>query len=128
MISYTTDNTPNFALETVATYSCITGFYVVAAEVRTCMDDDGMDAIGIWIGEPPTCVRKLEWMCWLLWLKGIYNKEYVLTNCCLRNSHLQISCVHLSLIPMERYSTFLLDHLTPSEQKLNILRYPALRV
>ncbi len=60
MISYTTENTPNFALGTVATYSCITGYFLVVSEVRTCMDDNGMDAIGIWIGEPPTCVRKLE--------------------------------------------------------------------
>ena len=34
---------------------------MVVSEVRSCMDDDGMDAIGIWISEPlPICVRKLQ--------------------------------------------------------------------
>ncbi len=59
MISYATDNTPNFALGTIATYTCMTGFFLVVSEVRTCMDDGGTDTIGTWIGEPPTCVRKL---------------------------------------------------------------------
>ena len=59
MISYATDNTPNFALGTIATYTCMTGFSLVVSEVRTCMNDGGTDAIGTWIGEPPTCVRKL---------------------------------------------------------------------
>ncbi len=59
MISYAPDNAPNFSLGTVATYSCITGFFLVVSEVRTCMDDNGMDAIGVWIGEAPTCVGKL---------------------------------------------------------------------
>ncbi len=61
MILYAPDNTPNFALGTIATYSCIIEYFLVASEARTCMDDDGMDAIGIWIGEPPNCVRKLRY-------------------------------------------------------------------
>ncbi|XP_064386526.1 sushi, von Willebrand factor type A, EGF and pentraxin domain-containing protein 1-like isoform X2 [Halichondria panicea] len=58
MISYAPDNTRNFSLGTIATYSCMIGFSLVVSEVRTCMEDDaygGTDAIGIWVGQPPTC-------------------------------------------------------------------------
>ena len=65
MISYAPDNTRNFSLGTIATYSCMIGFSLVVSEVRTCMEDDaygGTDAIGIWVGQPPTCTRKLVFM------------------------------------------------------------------
>ncbi len=60
MTSFTPDITANFSLGTVATYSCITGFFLDLSEgeVRTCMEDGGADAIGMWSDDPPTCVRK----------------------------------------------------------------------
>ncbi len=61
-ISYSPDMTANFALRTEATYSCNIGFFLVVFErnkVRTCVEDGGTDAIGMWSDDPPTCVRKL---------------------------------------------------------------------
>ena len=61
-ITYADDTTPNFDLGTTATYECNEGYFLnVSAgnRVRTCVDDDGMDAVGIFDGEAPTCVRKL---------------------------------------------------------------------
>ena len=59
MISYSPDVTPDYDLGTEATYTCEAGFYLEGNEVRVCMDDDGMDAIGGWSGREPSCVRKL---------------------------------------------------------------------
>ena len=53
--------TPNYALGTVATYYCNTGYVLdlaVGSEMRTCVDDDGMDATGIFDHQAPTCIRK----------------------------------------------------------------------
>ena len=47
MISYSPDVTPDYDLGTEATYTCEAGFYLEGNEVRVCMDDDGMDAIGV---------------------------------------------------------------------------------
>ncbi len=58
MISYSPDVTSDYDLGTKATYTCEAGFYFEGNEVRTCMDDDGMDAIGMWSGQEPNCVRK----------------------------------------------------------------------
>ena len=52
---------PNYALGTVATYSCNAGFVLdlsVGSEMRTCVDGDGMDAVGLFNHEAPSCVRK----------------------------------------------------------------------
>ncbi len=54
MICYSPDD-----LGTEATYTCEAGFYLEGNEVRVCMDDDGMDTIGVWSGQEPSCVRKL---------------------------------------------------------------------
>ena len=59
MISYSPDVTPDYDLSTEATYTCEAGFYLESNEVRVCMDDDRMDAIGVWSGQEPSCVRKL---------------------------------------------------------------------
>ncbi len=59
MISYSLDVTSDYDLGTNATYTCEAGFFLEGDEVRTCMDDDGMDAIGVWSGQEPICVRKL---------------------------------------------------------------------
>ena len=62
VISYAANMTANFDLGTEATYSCNTGFFLVVSgrnEVRTCMEDGGPDAIGMWSDDPPSCVRKL---------------------------------------------------------------------
>ncbi|XP_064386513.1 sushi, von Willebrand factor type A, EGF and pentraxin domain-containing protein 1-like [Halichondria panicea] len=59
MVSYESDNSDNLALRTVATYSCTAGFFLDVSEgdeVRTCLDDDGMDTIGMWSGQEPSCV------------------------------------------------------------------------
>ena len=62
-IRYAPDDTPNYALGTVATYSCNTGYVLdltVGSRTRTCTDDDNvMDAIGEFSGQAPTCVGGL---------------------------------------------------------------------
>ena len=63
MISYSPDVIPYYKLGTEATYTCEAGFYInitEANQVRRCMDDNGMDAIGGWSGQEPSCVRKLS--------------------------------------------------------------------
>ena len=60
MISYSPDVTPDYDLGTEATYTCVAGFYLEGNEVQVCMDDDGMDTIGVWSGLEPRCVRKLS--------------------------------------------------------------------
>ncbi|XP_064386053.1 sushi, von Willebrand factor type A, EGF and pentraxin domain-containing protein 1-like [Halichondria panicea] len=57
MISYFPDVTSDYDLGTEATYTCEAGFYLEGNEVRVCMDDDGMDTIGVWSGQEPSCVR-----------------------------------------------------------------------
>ena len=59
-ISYSPDVTPDYDLGTKATYTCEAGFYLEGSEVRVCMDDDGMDTIGVWSGQQASCVRKLS--------------------------------------------------------------------
>ena len=56
--SYSPDVTPDYDLGTEATYTCEAGFYLEGNEVQVCMDDDGMDAIGVWSGQERSCVRK----------------------------------------------------------------------
>ena len=61
MISYSNAGTPNYALGTVATYSCDSGFVLdlsVGSEMRTCIDDGDNDAEGIFDMQEPACVRK----------------------------------------------------------------------
>ena len=60
MISYSPDVTPDYDLGTNATYTCEAGFHLKGNGVRVCMDDDGMDAIGVWSDQEPSCVRKLS--------------------------------------------------------------------
>ena len=60
-ITYNPDNTPDYDIGTLATYTCDEGFAFASAltiQLRNCNDDDGMDAIGVWGGSAPTCVRK----------------------------------------------------------------------
>ena len=61
MITYTTVGTPNYALGTVATYTCDTGFVLdlsIGSETRTCIDDGDNDAEGVFDMQEPACVRK----------------------------------------------------------------------
>ena len=61
MIVYATDLTPNFDLNTTATYSCNDGYTLdlsIGVEVRTCIDDGNNDAVGVFSGKEPACVRK----------------------------------------------------------------------
>ena len=59
VISYATDNTANYDLGTVATYSCNQGFFLEEPNrIRTCFDDDDGDAEGVFDGQEPRCVRK----------------------------------------------------------------------
>ncbi len=65
VITYMPDMDETFALETFATYSCTAGFFLNVSngnKVRTCMNDNRMDAIGMWSDDPPICVRKLNFM------------------------------------------------------------------
>ncbi len=58
MISYSPDVTPDYDLGTNATYTCEDGFYLEGNQVQMCVDADGMDAIGVWSDQEPSCVRK----------------------------------------------------------------------
>ncbi len=60
-INYSTDDGPNYVLQTTATYSCDEGFFLnVTENTRTCQDDDDDDDEGAWSDEAPTCVRELH--------------------------------------------------------------------
>ncbi len=68
MISYSPDISPNFDLGTDATYTCDAGFFLdvtASSQVRTCIDDYGMDTIGVWSVQEPSCIRKLSTMNFL---------------------------------------------------------------
>ncbi len=62
VITYATDITPNHDLGTIATYECDPGYFLGLSLgesiTRTCMDDDGLDAIGHFSGQAPRCIRK----------------------------------------------------------------------
>ena len=55
---YTTDTTPLFGIDTVATHTCDAGFALVGDSTRTCIQDDQADTVGVWSSSPPTCERK----------------------------------------------------------------------
>ena len=61
-ITYTPNTTPNYDLGTVASYACDPGFVLDlslgVSEMRTCVDDNGLDAIGVFDRQAPICVRK----------------------------------------------------------------------
>ena len=57
MVTYTTDMMADFEVATVATHSCDAGFVMQGSTTRTCVDDDGMDNVGVWTESPPTCAR-----------------------------------------------------------------------
>ena len=75
-IAYAPNDETNFALETVATYSCSTGFILDTSgggsETRTCMDDGNSDAVGKFTGQAPICIR--EFNCMKL-LKFVNNNQ-----------------------------------------------------
>ena len=59
-ITYTVDLTADFELGTTATYDCNEGYFLdlsVGSEVRTCVDDNDGDALGVFDGQAPACVR-----------------------------------------------------------------------
>ncbi len=62
VITYAPDTTPSYDLSTVATYDCDAGFVLDlslgGSEMRTCFDDDGLDAIGEFDNQTPRCIRK----------------------------------------------------------------------
>ena len=63
VITYAADTTPNYELGTEATYSCNDGFFLevsIGVRVRTCEDDGDGDALGVFNGQAPSCVRKLS--------------------------------------------------------------------
>ena len=60
MISYSPDVTPDYDLGTNATYTCEAGFYLEDNGIRMCVDDNRMDAIGVWSGREASCVCKLS--------------------------------------------------------------------
>ena len=62
---YSPDNSPNYALGTDAIYLCNNGYYLESggSQRRTCVDDDGMDAIGEFNNPdatPPVCTRRFN--------------------------------------------------------------------
>ena len=62
VVTYTTDMMADFELGTVATHTCNPGFALLGSlggsTTRTCVDDDGMDNVGVWIESLFTCGRK----------------------------------------------------------------------
>ena len=56
-ISYSPDATSPFDIETVATYSCIDGFFLSGSDTRTC-EGDGASFSGMWSGTAPICSGK----------------------------------------------------------------------
>ena len=61
-------------LGTYAAYICEAGFNIIN-QVRMCMEDDGLDAIGMWSGQEPSCVCKLSAKVYLVYV--LYESEYV---------------------------------------------------
>ena len=62
IISYSTVGSPNYAFETVATYSCNFGFFmdltVGGSGTRTCGDDGDGNTLGVFSDTAPSCVGK----------------------------------------------------------------------
>ncbi len=62
VITYAADTTSDYDLGTVATYTCNAGYFLDLSfggfEMRTCVDDNGLDAIGVFDRQAPRCVRK----------------------------------------------------------------------
>ena len=56
MISYTPDATPPYSINTMANYTCNTGFSLMGNALRACVDDnDQADTNGTWNGTDPSC-------------------------------------------------------------------------
>ena len=59
-ISYDTDRSDNFGLNTTATYLCSAGYALTGNMRRACVDDDHGDTVGVWSGTVPTCECKIS--------------------------------------------------------------------
>ena len=58
-VRYSSNSETTFTIGTIATYSCTAGFVLVGGDtVRSCMDDDQTDTVGVWNGTAPFCVGK----------------------------------------------------------------------
>ena len=70
VVVYDPDMTADYDLGTVATHSCDNGFVLQGPLTRTCIDDDGLDAVGVWSDSDnvPTCARKFTIFCSLVML------------------------------------------------------------
>ncbi len=53
-ISYSSVSLP-YEFDTVASYTCNTGFGLVGMGTRTCISDGGLSSVGIWDGVAPSC-------------------------------------------------------------------------
>ncbi len=75
MISYSPDNTSDYSVGTLATYSCNPGYVLVinpGSEMRNCVDA-GDGSGGIFIRQAPTCERKQGNACTVhLFMPGYY--------------------------------------------------------
>ncbi len=62
VITYAPDITPNYDLGTVVFYVCNAGFVLDlslgGSTFRMCVDDNGLDAIGVFDKLAPICIRK----------------------------------------------------------------------
>ncbi|XP_064386632.1 sushi, von Willebrand factor type A, EGF and pentraxin domain-containing protein 1-like [Halichondria panicea] len=62
VVIYAPDTTPDYDLGTVATYACNAGFVLYLSlggcEIRICVDDNGLDAVGVFDRQAPICIRK----------------------------------------------------------------------
>ncbi len=56
MISYSGGSPDNRPVDTVATYTCVTGYTLNGGNTRTCGSD------GMWSGSSPVCQRKQNGM------------------------------------------------------------------
>ena len=62
-IDFVTDDLAPFDFETVATYSCDTGFELNGGDVTRMCGGDGTSPDGFFTGSAPTCVGKLFSLC-----------------------------------------------------------------
>ncbi len=91
VITFAIDTTPNYDLDTVAFHVCNPGFFLDLSQggstFRTCVDDDGLDAIGEFDNQAPRCIRKSYiymimgwWPVWLSVGQGSFVRSYCVLN------------------------------------------------
>ncbi len=74
-ISYSDGSTNSRPVDTVATYTCGTGYTLNGGNTRTCGSD------GVWSGSAPTCQRKWNELCTVCLLSVFIDSHAVILIC-----------------------------------------------